>query len=112
MPLASQRARIAVAASPAPRKMALIRKSRQTETFAPSRMRVKCTPCSSTHGEAPIARSRSGAKKAPAADSGMPKISPSAIAWTAVRAAASSSFSPMRRATSEVAPMESPKASA
>ncbi len=54
----------------------------------------------------------SGRVQSAASMNGTAAATPSAIAWTAVRAAASGSFSPMRRATSAVTDIDSPIATA
>ena len=55
-----------MAASPAPRKIALIMNSITTVTLHASMMRVNHTPCSMTDVDAPISRSSFGASGAPA----------------------------------------------
>ena len=59
--LPSHSTRIAIAASPAPRKTALMRNSSTTVTLPPSMTRVNCSPDWITSGDAPISRSRPGA---------------------------------------------------
>jgi hypothetical protein len=109
---ANHRTRIATAASPAPRKIALMRKRRTITTLPPSITAMNREPEATTSGEAPMrARSR-GARSAPAIPRGTAIRTPSAIACTAVRAALSRSRSPMRRATIAVAAIERPIASA
>jgi hypothetical protein len=110
--LASHRTRIAIAASPAPRKTALIRKSMTIVALPPSITRAKPLPTAITSADAPMSASRRGANTAPATPITVDSASPSASTCTAARAAPSRSFSPMRRAIIAVAPMLSPIASA
>ena len=56
--LPSHNTRIAIAASPAPRKTALIKKSRTTVAFPPRSTRVNPLPVDTTASVAPITRSR------------------------------------------------------
>ena len=65
MMFANHSARIASAGSPAPRKIALIRKSRKIVTDPPSRIPVYVEPMAITAGVAPMIPSRCGAKKMP-----------------------------------------------
>ena len=65
IPLASQSARMVMAASPAPRKLALIRNSNRTVTSPASMSRAYPEPIAITAGEAPIAPSSVGAKRPP-----------------------------------------------
>ena len=109
---ASHNVRIAIAASPAPRKIALIMKSITTVTFPASITRVNAEPCSTTHGEPPISWSSFGASGAPMTPMTIETISARAIAWTAARAAPSGFCSPIRRATIAIAPMLKPIARA
>jgi hypothetical protein len=78
---------MAMAASPAPRKMALMRKRRTTLVIPPSVTWVYPTPCSTTHAEAPMSSSRGREKTAPATEMGTPSNTPNPMACTAVRAA-------------------------
>ncbi len=110
--LASQSDRIAIDASPEPRKIALIRNRSRMTPLAPSMIAVKREPVAMTPGAAPIAASRRGASVAPAMPMGTATAIPSAIDWTAAAAARSGSFSPMRRATVAMAPIDSPIATA
>jgi len=110
--LANQSTRIAIAASPAPRKIALMRKSSMIVALPPSITRAKVEPLASTDGDAPISASRRGARAAPATPRPAATMTPSTIACTAARAAPSRSCSPVRRATTAVAPMERPTAMA
>src|SRR5256885_478472 len=87
MPFASQSVRIAMVASPAPRKLALIRNSRMTVTLPPSITRVKRAPTATTAGEPPIAASSRGAKRAPATATAAARAIPSTSACAAARAA-------------------------
>jgi hypothetical protein len=105
---ASHSTRIAIAASPAPRKIALIRKSMTITTFPPSITRAYVAPMVCTAGLAPITASRRGASATPTTPITTATISPSAIPCTAASAAASAFFSPMRRATTAVTPIDSP----
>ena len=57
--------RMAIAASPAPRKTALIRNSSMTVTFPPSITRVNVLPDWISSGDAPIKRSSPDAFEAP-----------------------------------------------
>jgi hypothetical protein len=63
--LAIHRLFIAMAASPAPRKMPLIRNSRIITALPPNMIRVKDVPSATTSGSAPINRRISGAKMTP-----------------------------------------------
>ena len=108
---AIQSERIAIAGSPAPRKIALMRKSRRTKTLPPNMIRVKLGSAT-TSGGASMSASSSGANHAPTIAIGMETTIPSRIDCTAARAAPSGFFSPMRRATIAVAPMPSPMPSA
>ena len=65
MALANHKTRIAIAASPAPRKMALIMNSITIDALHASITRVNPEPCSTTAGEAPIKASSFGASGAP-----------------------------------------------
>ena len=62
---ASQRTRIATAASPAPRKTALMRKRRTITTLPPSITAVNFQPDDTTSGLAPIRTRSRGARSAP-----------------------------------------------
>ena len=109
---ASHNVRIAIAASPAPRKIALIMKSITTVTFPASMTRVNAAPCSITHGEPPMSASNFGASGAPmtADDDRHDQRERDRL-----HRGACSAFgfcSPMRRATIAIAPMLKPIASA
>ena len=104
---ASQSTRIAITASPAPRKIALTRNSINTTAFPPSMMRVKFT-LESTPDDAPIALKSDGAVRAPLTPSTAEIRMASRIACAAACEAPSGSRSPIRRATVAVAPMPSP----
>ncbi len=108
---ANHRTRIATVASPAPRKIALMRNRRTMTTFPPSITAMNPEPEATTSGPAPMNARRRGARSAPATPSGTARRTPRAIACTAVRAALSRSRSPMRRATMAVAAIERPIAS-
>src|SRR2546425_3344462 len=110
--LASQSTRIAIAASPAPRKIALIKKSKTIVELPANMTLVKPTPCSTTQGEPPITLSSLPDSGTPIAAKIAATIKPNTIAWTEARAAPSGLRSPMRRATIAVAPMLSPIATA
>ena len=112
MALANHNTRIAIAASPAPRKIALIMKSKTTEALQASITVVKPDPLAITEAEAPIKPSSLGASGAPISAITIEIISASAIACTAARAAPSGFFSPVRRAMVAIAPILSPIASA
>jgi hypothetical protein len=107
---ASQSVRIAMAASPAPRKTALMRKIRNTLMLPPSITRVKPLPCAIADGDAPMSARRSVAKIAPTPPSAAATPAPRRMICTAARAAPSLSFWPMRRATTAVPAIESPMA--
>ena len=106
--LASQSTRIAIAASPAPRKMALIKNSIRMMTLPPSITRAYVAPIACTDALAPITPRRRGARLTPTIPITTATAMPSAIPWTAASAAPSTFFSPMRRATIAVTPIESP----
>ena len=111
--LANQRTRIAIAASPAPRKTALIEEQQQHGAAAAEHdARERCRPSRTTSSLAPITRRSSAPKMAPIVPMATTTSTPSAIACTAARAAPSGSFSPMRRATVAVAPIDRPIATA
>ena len=112
MMFASQSERIAIDASPAPRKIALMRKRRRMTTLAPSMIRVKGAPLATTSGEAPMSARSRGANSAPRIPIGTATAMPRPIDCTAARAAPSGFFSPIRRATVAAAPIESPIATA
>jgi hypothetical protein len=57
--------RIAIAASPARRRAALIRKGSSTVTLPPSITHVKLPPVATTRGQAPTTTSRRGPSGAP-----------------------------------------------
>ncbi len=100
-----------MAASPAPRKIALMRKRSTIVAFPPSITRVNVT-FRMTPGSAPMSARSCGAKTMPMPPNSRASAAPSRMACTAARAAPSASFSPMRRATMAVAPMLSPIAMA
>ncbi len=77
--LANHRTRIAIAASPAPRKMALMRNSSRTLPLAPSITRVKLAPVRTTSSLAPISRSSEGAVATAVTPTTMPTSTPTAI---------------------------------
>ena len=62
---ASHKTRMAIAASPDPRKTALIMKSMTTVAFPASMTLVNPAPLATTEGEAPINESNFGARGAP-----------------------------------------------
>ena len=109
--LAIHSTRIAIAASPAPRKTALIRNSIRMTPLKPNRIAVK-RELARTSGVAPIRPSSGRAKTKPRMPSGTATHSPSTIACTAALAAPSGSCSPIRRATIAVAPIPRPIATA
>ena len=108
--LASQSDRIATAASPAPRKMALIRNNHITVRLPPSMMAANSRPCDANSGVAPRSCSRSVAHTTPAKLISTDSTRPVRRACTAATAASSGEPSPIRRATIAVAPMQSPMA--
>ena len=112
MMLANHSTRMAMAASPAPRKTALMRKRSSTVPLPPTITRGNVDPIASTSSRAPIITSRSGPNAMPTAPIRMATPIPRIIACTALSAARSGSFSPMRRATVAAAPIERPIASA
>jgi len=71
-------------------------------------MRAYVLPMVSTSGLAPMRASRRGANTPPITPVTAATITPSAIPCTAASAAPSVFFSPMRRATMAVTPIESP----
>ena len=108
MAFASHNTRIAIAASPAPRKIALMRNSKRTVALPPSSMRVYPEPIAVTAGDAPMTASRRGARVIPTTATTAATPSPRAIPCTAASEAASGRRSPMRRATTAATPIESP----
>ena len=77
-------------------------------TLPPSMIRVKPEPARRPTAAPPGGRgagARDARRRSPI---GMATTTPSAIAWTAVRAAPSESFSPIRRATIAAAPIAEP----
>jgi hypothetical protein len=78
----------------------------------PSITRVKPLPLATMRASAPIRRSKSSANTAPAAPIASASARPSAIPCVAVRAAEPMSFSPTRRATSAITPIDTPIATA
>ena len=104
----TQSRRIAMAASPAPRKIALFRNSRSTAALPPRQILVYPLPVATISGDAPISRSRFGAYNPHGRPIASETINPSAIACTPATAAPSGSFSPMRRATMAVVDRLSP----
>ncbi len=108
---AIQSTRIAIAASPAPRKTALTRKSNTMTPFMPRRIVVN-EACARTPGVAPMSASSGRANHAPKIPEGIAMSTPSAIAWTAARAAPSRSRSPTRLAMVAVAPTLNPASAA
>ena len=86
--LAIQRTRIAIAASPAPRKTALIRNSIMMTPLQPSMIAVN-DECTRTSGVAPMIVSSGRANRNPKIPTGTARNRPSAIACTAARAAPS-----------------------
>ena len=102
--------RIATAASPAPRKTAFWRNSSSTVALPASISVVNPLPERTTLSVAPMSRKSAGAKGAANIAIAAAISSPSTIDCPAARAAPSSSCSPVRRATSAVAPIDSPSA--
>src|SRR4051794_22961959 len=98
MLFASHSVRIAIAASPAPRRAALIRKSNSTVTLPPSITRVNVPPVATTPGEAPMRTSNRGPSVAPRAPTITASPTPSTIACTAALAAPRGSPPPRRAA--------------
>lgn len=109
---ASQSARIATAASPTARKIALTTKRRKMVALPPIISAVYDEPVETTSASAPMSASRRGAAIAPTS----PRSAASAIAMTttctAATAAPPASFSPARRAMTAVAAADRPIASA
>ena len=106
--LPNHRTRIATAASPDPRKTALIRNNMTIVALPPSMVRVNTRPVRITSSGAPITASSVAARGAARTATAAATISPSTIDCPAARAAPSRSCSPARRATSAVAPIDSP----
>ena len=110
MALAIHSTRIAIAASPAPRKTALIMNRSVTPPLAPIITRANRVPVETTPSSAPMIRSRFGAKRIPVRPTTAPTPRPMMIDWMAARAAPSVSPSPIRRATTADAPTDRPMA--
>ena len=108
MTLPSHSTRIAMAASPAPRNTALMRNSSTTVMLPPSIIRVKPLPLATTRGEAPIILSKFVPCHAPKPPIRHEMKMPMRIVCAAARDAPSASRSPVRRATSAEAPIDSP----
>ena len=89
-----------------------MRKSSSTVPLPPTITRGNVEPMLSTSSVAPIRRSSCGPNSTPMAPMIAAIPIPRMIACTAVSAARSGSFSPMRRATVAAAPIERPMASA
>jgi hypothetical protein len=106
--LPSMRTRIAIAASPAPRNTAFSRNSSSTVAFPPSMMAVNRWPERIRSGDPPINPSSRDALGAAARAMMAATPSPSRIDCPAARDAPSGSCAPIRRATSAVAPIDSP----
>jgi len=102
--------RIAIAASPDPRKTALIRNSSTTVTLPPSITRVNPSPEPITSGDAPIICRRVDARGAARSPMSAATMAPNTIDCPAARAAPSASCWPIRRETRAVAPIDSPMA--
>ena len=110
--LARINVRIAITASPAPRKMALMRKIKKTVALPPSMTRVNPAPWPTTASSAPMSRRISGAKPPNTMPMPAETSTPSSTICPADCAASSGSFSPMRRETIAVAAIEMPMATA
>src|ERR1700722_3972905 len=108
----TQSSRIAIAASPAPRKIALFKKSSMIAPPPPTAIRAYPDPTATTLGDAPIHSSSFGARNTHGSPTMNVITKPSTIACTAATAAPSGSFSPMRRATIAVVDIESPSPTA
>ncbi len=109
---ATQSTRMATAASPAPRKTPLIRNSIRMVPDALIMIRLYVEPTCRIAGPAPISASSLGAKGKQNEKIRTATSKPSKIACTAACAAPSLSCSPMRRATTAVAPILKPTANA
>lgn len=107
MAFASHNTRMAIAASPAPRKIAFCRKSSMMLAFPPSITIVNRALSPSSAGSAPISASSRRALNPPAKAMIVETMMPSASTCTAATAAPSRSFSPIRLDTVAVAPMHS-----
>ena len=82
-PFAIHSTRMAIAASPAPRKAAFCRNSSRTTTLPPSMMRVYGTPVATTFASAPMMCRMSGAKATPATPNTIASASPRRTACAA-----------------------------
>jgi hypothetical protein len=91
--------RMAMAASPAPRKIALFKNRSSTAQLPPRQILVYPPPTEIISADAPINRKSRGANKKHGSPMASETMIPRAIACTAATAAPSGSFSPMRRAT-------------
>src|ERR1700692_2670493 len=100
--------RMAMAASPAPRKIALLRNRRRTAKLPPRQILAYPLPVETISGVAPIRRNKFGANKKQGMPMATEMIRPRVIACTPATAAPSGSFSPMRRATIAVVDKLSP----
>jgi hypothetical protein len=89
-----------------------MRKSIMTVPLPPSITRAKSDPIRITSSPAPMTRRSRGPKAIPTVPKMAATANPRRIDWIAARAAPSRSFSPIRRATTAAAPIESPIASA
>jgi hypothetical protein len=98
----TQSRRMAMAASPAPRKMALFKNNSRTAKLPPRQILAYPLPVAMISGVAPIIRSKLGAKRKQGTPTATAIKDPRAIACTPATAAPSGSFSPMRRATMAV----------
>ena len=85
---ANHSTRIAIAASPAPRKTALMRKSITTVPLPPSMTRANVDPVRSTSSLAPMSASSCGPKRMPIVPKMAAAPSPMRTDWTALRAGA------------------------
>ena len=112
MPLAIHKTRMAITASPAPRKTAFKIKRSMMVIFPPSSIAVYPQPVSTTCSEAPISPSISCGNSTPSIAIGSAINTPSQIDCAAVFEADSKSFSPILRATIAVVPMLIPIAAA
>ena len=108
---ASHSTRIAIAASPVPRKIAFTRNSKTIVALPPYMIRAYVVPIANTLGDAPMSPNKCGAAITPLTPRMSAINAPSTMACTAALAAPSASRSPVRRATMAVAPMARPIAS-
>ena len=92
-------------ASPAPRKMALMRKRNRMTPFVPKSTAQYVAPISMTGSGVAMSRSISGAKKMPARLNGIEMARKATIACIATTPAPLSSYSPIRGAIMAVTPM-------